>query len=387
MRKLRMGMIGGGEGAFIGAVHRMAAALTGEIELVCGAFSSDPDRSRNSGMELGIAPMRAYPNYRQMLEVESTLPSDVRMDFVAIVTPNHLHYEIARAAMEAGFHVLCEKPLTTTLEEALALRETATRTGSLLGVTFNYTGYPLVKHARHLVASGALGEVRKLLVEYLQGWLAYPIERAGQKQAEWRTDPLRAGAAGCLGDIGTHAFNLAEYISGLSVCEVSADLTTFVEGRRVDDDATVLLHFAKGAKGVLCASQVAIDEENALTIRIYGTKGSVEWRQEEPNTLVLKWAGRGREIIRAGVNYRDRLCPQALAASRLPCGHPEGFIEAFANIYRGFAEALRRRIGETVKPALDYPTLDDGVRAMAFVDAVLKSAQQQGQWMSLGTQY
>ncbi|MCX7624997.1 MAG: Gfo/Idh/MocA family oxidoreductase [Candidatus Sumerlaeaceae bacterium] len=383
MRKLRMGMVGGGEGAFIGAVHRMAASLTGEIELVCGAFSSSAERSRKSGIALGIAPMRAYPNYRQMLEVESTLPSDARMDFVTIVTPNYLHYEIARAALETGFHVLCEKPLTTTLEQALALKDVAARTGRLVGVTFNYTGYPLVKHARHLVGLGALGEVRKVFVEYLQGWLAFPVERDGQKQAEWRTDPERAGAAGCLGDIGTHAFNLAEYVACLRVREVSADLTTFVQGRQVDDDAAVLMRFENGAKGVLCASQVAIDEENALTIRLYGTKGSLEWRQEEPNTLVVKWAGRGREVLRSGVNYRDRLCPQAIAASRLPCGHPEGFIEALANLYRGFAEAVRHHEGEPLAPLLDHPTLDDGVRAMAFVEAALQSSQAEGQWKTL----
>jgi predicted dehydrogenase len=378
-----MGMVGGGQGAFIGAVHRMAAALDGRIELVCGAFSSDPERSRSSAAELGISPQRAYPHYRQMLETELALPDDMRMDFVTIVTPNNLHYEVARATLEAGFHVLCEKPLTTTLDEALNLREAAQRTRLLFGVTFNYTGYPLVKHARHLVTTGALGDIRKVIVEYLQGWLAFPIEQEGQKQAAWRTNPAQAGPAGCLGDIGTHAANLAEYIVGQRISEVAAELTTFVPGRRVDDDVAVLMRFEKVARGVLVASQIAIDEENALRIRVYGTKGSLEWKQEEPNTLVLKWAGRAREVLRAGVNYQDRLSPGALAASRLPCGHPEGFIEAFANIYRAFADAILAQRGEASPSTLDYPSLEQGVRAMAFVDAVLRSARVGGQWTKL----
>jgi predicted dehydrogenase len=378
-----MGMIGGGRGAFIGAVHRMAAALDGGIELVCGAFASDPERSRASALELGIEPMRAYPHYRQMLEVESTLPDDVRMDFVTIVTPNHLHYEIARAALECGFDVVCEKPLTTTLAEALDLRDVVRRTRRLLAVTFNYTGYPLVKQARHLAVSGALGELRKVCVEYVQGWLAFPIEREGNKQAAWRTDPARAGAAGCLGDIATHAANLAEYVTGLPITEVCAQLTTFVPDRQVDDDVAALLKFANGARGVLHASQVAIDEENGLSIRVYGTRGSLEWRQEDPNTLVLKWADRPREVVRAGAGYTDRLCPLALAASRLPAGHPEGFIEAFANIYRGFAGALRVSRGLGGEPVLDYPTVEEGIRAMAFVDAVLRNASVDGRWSSI----
>ncbi len=383
-RKFRMGMVGGGKGAFIGAVHRMAATLDGLAELACGAFSSNPQRSLASARELGVPPHRAYPNYRQMFEREATLPDGDRMDFVTIVTPNHLHYEVARAAMEAGFDVVCEKPLTTTLEEALELQKLAERTGRLFAVTFNYSGYPLVKQARHLVRSGALGEIRKVCVEYVQGWLAFPIENEGQKQAAWRTDPAQAGPAGCLGDIGTHAAHLAEYITGARICELCARLTTFVPGRRVDDDVSVLLRFDSGAEGFLHASQVAIDEENALSIRVYGTRGALEWRQEEPNTLILKWADRPREILRAGVNYGERLCSEARAALRLPCGHPEGFIEAFANIYRGFFAALARRPGETIEaPELDYPTLDQAVRIMAFVDAVLKNAHSSTKWTEL----
>ncbi|MGB9690615.1 MAG: Gfo/Idh/MocA family protein [Candidatus Sumerlaeaceae bacterium] len=378
--KIRMGMVGGGDGAFIGAVHRMAAALAGNIELVCGAFSSIPERSLASAQSLGIASDRAYATYRQMFEVEAMLPEGERMDFVSIVTPNHLHYEVARAAIETGFHVLCEKPLTTTLEQALTLEECVRRQGVLFAVAFNYTAYPLVKHARELVMSGALGQTRKVIVEYVQGWLAFPIEREGQKQALWRTDPAIAGPAGCLGDIGTHAANLAEYITAQPIAEVCAELTSFVEGRRVDDDAAVLLRFANGARGLLHASQVAIDEENGLCIRVYGTKGGLEWHQEEPNTLILKWADRAREIIRAGTSYGTRLSPSALAACRLPAGHPEGFLEAFANLYRNFADAVRSRRGDIVEPAFDYPTLKDGLRAMAFVDAVLRSARTQHKW-------
>lgn len=381
--KVRMGMVGGGEGAFIGAVHRMAAALAGHIELVCGAFSRDPERSLRSARTLGISPQRAYATFRQMLEVEAMLPDDQRMDFVAVVTPNHLHYEIARAALECNFHVFCEKPLTTTLHDALALKNTVQRTGRLFGVAFNYTGYPLVKHARHLVASGALGDVRKVVVEYVQGWLAFPIEKDGQKQALWRTDPTLAGPAGCLGDIGTHAANLAEYIACQPIAEVCADLSTFVPGRPVDDDVAVLLRFAHGARGILHASQVAIDEENGLTIRVYGTKGSLEWRQEDPNTLIVKWPDRPREIVRAGTSYASRLSPAAVAACRLPAGHPEGFIEAFANLYRAFADDIRRSRGEILESVLDYPTVEEGVRAMAFVDAVLRSATSGAKWVAV----
>lgn len=379
-----MGMIGGGEGAFIGAVHRMAAALDGRIDLVCGALSRDAQRARSSALALGIAPERAYPHFKQMLEVESTLPSDMRMDFVAIVAPNHVHYEAARAALEAGFDVLCEKPLTTTLDEARRLAEAVARTGQLFAVAFNYTGYPLVKQARHVIHSGALGEIRKVVVEYQQGWLAFPIELTGQKQAAWRTDPAQAGPAGCLGDIATHAANLAEYVTGLPIVEVSSELTSFVEGRRVDDDVAVLLRFEQGARGVLHATQIAIGKENGLTLRVHGTRGSLEWHQEEPNTLVLDWADRPREVLRAGANYVDRLAPQAIAASRLPCGHPEGFLEAFANIYRGFVDALlARESSGSASCVVDYPKIDAGVRSMAFVDAVLRNARSGEKWTRL----
>ena len=379
-RRVRMGMVGGGPGAFIGAVHRMAARLDGKIDLVCGVFSSDPEKTRSMGKELGIPAERLYADYREMFERESQLSLGQRMDFVSIVTPNYLHYDIARLALASGFHVFCEKPVTTTAQEAVLLREETARSDRLFGVAFNYSAYPLVKHARHLVRSGKLGELRKVVVEYPQGWLAFPIEQEGQKQASWRTDPAKAGPAGCLGDIGTHAFHLAEYITGCSVTEVCADLTSHVQSRRVDDDVSVLLRFAGGARGILHASQVSIDEENGLSIRVYGTQGALEWHQEEPNTLILKWPDRPREIVRAGVNYSQRLCTEALAASRLPCGHPEGFIEAFANLYRAFADAILWREGELDNPPqLDFPTIEAGVRVMQCVEAVLVNAQASGE--------
>jgi predicted dehydrogenase len=385
-RPIRMGMIGGGPDAFIGAVHRMAAALDGKITLHCGAFSSDPQKSRHFATHhLGLPPDRAYSSWQEMIEKQANLPPQERIDFITIVTPNHLHAGPAIAALRAGFPVACDKPLAHTLQDAQNIYDTVCQTGLPFLLTHNYTGYPLVKQARHIVRSGELGPIRKILVEYPQGWLATPLEHTGQKQASWRTDPARAGAVGCMGDIGTHAENLAEYITGLRIHSLCADLTTFVPGRRLDDDGNVLLRYHGGAKGILHASQISIDEENGLAIRIYGEKGGLHWRQEEPNTLIRTTLGGHRQIIRAGINYADRLCPAAIHASRLPCGHPEGFIEAFANLYKNFAAVLQaRHHGQQPDPLeLDFPTAHDGLRGMQFLDALLRSTRQGGSWVTL----
>ncbi len=379
-RRLRMGMVGGGRGAFIGGVHRMAAELDGQIELVCGAFSSDPKRSRQSGADWFLPSDRCYDSYTDMFERESQVPADERMDFVTIVTPNDLHFPVARVALKHGFHVVCDKPMTLNLKEAKQLAQQVEKSGRLFALTHNYTGYPMVKEARARVRSGALGTIRKVVVEYPQGWLVKALERGGQKQASWRTDPKRAGAAGCMGDIGTHAENLAEYMTGLKIEELCADLTTFVPGRKLEDDGNVLLRFTNGARGVLYASQISAGEENALRIRVYGDKGGLEWAQEEPNTLTLKWAERPREVLRAGTGH---LSPEAAAACRLPAGHPEGFIEAFANIYRAFADALRagtvKKRGR--KTEHDFPDVRDGVRGMAFIEAVVTSSRKGARWV------
>ena len=320
-RKMRMGMVGGGQGAFIGAVHRMAAALDGEIELVCGAFSSDPDRSKASGKDLFLPEERAYGSYQEMIETEKTLPLGERMDFVSIVTPNHVHVPPAKMALRNGFPVICDKPLSFSLEQARELRSVVEETGLLFGLTHNYTGYPMVKQARHMVQSGKLGKIRKIVVEYPQGWLSTLLEATGMKQATWRTDPSKSGAAGSMGDIGSHAENLAEYISGLQISELCADLTIFVEGRKLDDDGNVLLRFDNGAKGILHCSQISVGEENNLNIRIYGETGGLEWHQQEPNTLIYK-TNEGRSILRTGVGD---LSDMAQAHSRVPAGHPEGY--------------------------------------------------------------
>ncbi len=375
-RKLRMGMVGGGRGAFIGAVHRMAATLDGKIELAAGAFSSDPERSRASGRDLLLPPDRVYGSYREMIEKESALPPGDRIDFVVIVTPNHEHFPAAKTALLAGFPVMCDKPLALNLAEARELRALVEKTGLLFGLTHNYSGYPMVKEARNRVAAGELGRVRRVVAEYSQGWLSSPLEATGQKQAVWRTDPARAGASCCVGDIGTHAAHLTEYVTGLPIEEIASELTTFVEGRALDDDASVLFRLGDGARGVLWASQVAIDEENGLNLRVYGEKGSLQWRQEEPNTLLLKWPDRPREILRTGANY-GRLSKEALSATRLPAGHPEGYLEAFANLYKDFASALV----EGGKP--DVPTVEDGVRGMAFIEACVESSRAEGRWTKL----
>ena len=376
-----MGLVGGGEGAFIGAVHRMAAELDGRIQLTCGAFSSDPAKSRRAGVDLyGIEPARSYGTYQELMAEEAQRPAGERMDFVAIATPNDTHFPIAQAALNAGFHVMCDKPATFDLAEAKELRQLVANKNLVFGLTHNYTGYPMVKEARHLVRNGAFGKVRRVIVEYLQGWLAEREEAAGNKQAAWRTDPARAGAAGCMGDIGTHGENLAEYVTGLRIASLCADLTAFVPGRRLEDDGNVLLRFEGGAKGVLMASQIAVGEENGLTLRVYGERGGLEWRQLEPNSLLVRWPDRPCEVRRTG---GAGVSASSAAAARLPAGHPEGFFEAFALLYRNFADTLQaKRAGR--KPSdenLDFPTLDDGVRGMAFLETVVASAEAGAQWL------
>lgn len=375
-----MGMVGGGEGAFIGPVHRMAAELDGEIELVCGAFASDPERSMRSGRDIyGLARERCYPDYEEMFAVEAARPPQAQMQFVVIATPNHIHYPVAKAALEAGFHVVCDKPVTHRLEEAEHLAELVSRSGLLFVLTHNYTGYPMVKEARNLVRSGAFGSIRRVVCEYLQGWLA---EDVSNKQADWRTDPERAGVAGCFGDIGSHAENLLEYVTDLKIVELCADLSSFVPGRQLDDDGNVLLRFGSGAKGILFASQVAVGEENGLRLRVYGERGGLEWSQTEPNSLIVRWPDRPYEVRRTG---GSGLSAAALNATRLPAGHPEGYLEAFAVLYRNFASALRATLsGTDPNPEmLDFPTIDDGVRGMRFISAVVTSSARGGQWMSL----
>jgi len=375
-------MVGGGRGAFIGAVHRMAAALDGQIELVCGAFSSDAERSRLSGEDFFLPAARVYTDYTEMITCEAQLPLGERMDFVSIVTPNHMHFGPAKLALQHGFHVVCDKPLSFTIAEAEELVVLVEETGLLFALTHNYTGYPMVKHARAMIAAGELGDIRKVVVEYPQGWLSTNLEATQQKQADWRTDPARSGAAGAMGDIGSHAENLAEYITGLKISELCADLTAFVPGRRLDDDGNVLLRFDNGAKGVLHASQICAGEENDLNIRVYGTKGGFHWRQMEPNTLIVKWLDRPTEMRRTGV------CdpyPAAAAHQRIPGGHPEGYLEAFANIYRNVAHCLQARLAGTDPDPLltDFPTVEDGLRGMRFIQKVVESSAAGATWVRL----
>jgi predicted dehydrogenase len=380
--KIRYGMVGGGEGAFIGAVHRMAAALDGDYQLVCGAFSSDAERNRRSAAGLGLDSARAYPTLDALLAAEATLPEDQRMQVLAIVTPNHLHAPAAIAALDAGFHVMSEKPMALDLAESLAIEAAIARSGKLYGLTFTYSGYPLVEEARVRVARGDLGAIRLVQVEYSQGWLSQPIDRDGQKQAEWRTDPARAGLGGCLGDIGTHAFQLVEHVSGLTVEELSAELTTHVPGRRLDDDVAALLRLEGGARGVLKASQIAAGDENGLRLRIHGEKGGLDWSQMEPNTLTLRWLDRPAEIVRAGGPGLD---PLTTARLRTPAGHPEGYIEAFANLYRSFGRAVRA--GATAPPPRGtadwFPSITDGLRTMTFVEAMIANSAGDAKWTSL----
>jgi len=377
--KVRMGMVGGGEGAFIGGIHRMAAAMDGEIELVCGAFSSDPERSAQSGAMLYLEPERVYGDYRQMMSAEAALPADQRMQFVAIVTPNDLHFPVAEAALGAGFHVLSDKPATLSLAQALQLRERVRDSGLLYGLTHTYTGYPLVKEARERISRGELGKIRKVVVEYTQGWLADRQEDLGNKQASWRLNPAQAGVSSCMGDIGVHAANLAEYVSGLNITEVCADLSAFVEGRELDDDGSILLRLERGAKGVLMASQVCVGEENALSLRIYGENGGLEWRQQEPNTLWLKWADRPTEMLRTGGAYLGDL---AGVNTRTPMGHPEGYLEAFANVYMAFTAQIRAHEAgsdENLR-SRDCPGIEEAVRGMNFIELAVTASGSDIKW-------
>lgn len=380
-RKIRMGMVGGGPGSFIGAVHRMAANLDGRIELVCGCFSASPEKSLEAGRALYLPDERIYASYQEMMEREAALPEGERMDFVSIVTPNHVHFGPAMLALEKGFDVAMDKPITYTLEEAKQLRDKVKESGRLLLLTYTYTGYPMVKEARERVRRGDLGKIRVIYVEYPQGWL-YTDCSATNKQAAWRVDPKRSGKAGCMGDIGTHAFNLAEYISGLRAEALCGELNTFVPDRLLDDDGAALLRFEGGARGVLMASQVAISQENSLSIRIYGEKGGLEWHQEEPNTLLLRWPDRPTEVVRTG---GPGLSVWASANTRTPAGHPEGYLEAFANLYRHFAAVLQARLaGEEPKLTdLDFPSVEEGVRGMQFIEAIVATKNSEQKWILL----
>ena len=375
-RTLRYGMVGGGQNAFIGAVHRMAANLDGQIQLVAGAFSSDPENSRSTGEQLFLDPRRVYPSFEAMAKAEAALPAGERIDFVTIVTPNFLHAPVATTFLKAGFHVVCDKPMTLTLKEARALRDTVRKSGKVFALTHNYTGYPMVKEARELVRTGRLGRILKVVAEYPQGWLLDRIEAEGQKQAAWRADPKKAGASCCVGDIGTHAENLGRYITGLHIEELCAEFTSFLPGRKLEDDANLLLRYRGGAKGVLHCSQISCGEENNLNIRVYGTKGALAWQQEHPNELKFVPKGEPAQILRRGNGY---VSAAAKKSTRLPFGHPEAFIEAFANIYLEAVAAIRARSAGR-KGAFDFPTVDDGVEGMAFIETAVKSAQSNGKW-------
>lgn len=381
-RKLRMGMIGGGKDAFIGAIHRIAANMDGLIELVCGALSIHKETAIESGHMLFLPEDRIYTSYEEMISAESKLPEDKRMDFVTIVTPNFAHFAPAMMALDNGFNVVIEKPITFTLDEAKQLREKLEETGLMLLLTHTYSGYPLVKEAKQIVKGGSLGKVRKIYVEYIQGWLSKLSEREGNAQAAWRTDPKKSGKSGCMGDIGTHAAHLAEYISGLKITQLNASLNVVVEGRMLDDDGAILLRFEENATGVLTASQIAAGEENALKIRVYGENGSLEWAQQEPNTLTLKWTDKPAQTVRAGGNYGDRESSYAVHNTRTPGGHPEGYLEAFGNLYRNFALSLQAKLNnEEPKPEwLDFPGIEDGIRGMAFIENVVASNESNEKW-------
>lgn len=380
--KVRMGMVGGGIGAFIGGVHRMAAALDGQIELVCGAFSSDAEKSKKSGEELFLNPNRVYGDFKEMMEKESQLPPDQRMELVSIVTPNHMHFEPAKLAIEYGFHIIADKPLCFDLEQAYTLQKIVKNSDRIFALTHNYTGYPMVKQAKHMLENGDLGKIRKIVVEYPQGWLSTYLEGENQKQAAWRTDPTKSGIAGAIGDIGTHAENLAEYITGLKITAMCADISTLVEGRLLDDDGNVLLRFDNGARGILYASQISAGEENNLRIRVYGEIGGLEWAQMEPNSLIVRWADKPIQIFRTG---GVDVCESAQKHTRIPAGHPEGYLEAFANIYRNVAMCIQaKRAGEKVDEVYeDFPSIDDGVRGMEFVYNVINSGKNTEKWLDI----
>jgi predicted dehydrogenase len=379
-RKLRMGMIGGGKDAFIGAVHRLALNMDGQIELVAGALSVNPEIAVDSGRSLFLDPERIYTDYKVMLDKEAAMPADKRLDFITIVTPNFVHFDPAMMALDKGFNVVIEKPITFSLEQAKQLKEKVQQTGLTLLLCHTYTGYPMVKQAKQMLKEGALGKIRKVFVEYPQGWLSTLLEKTGQAQASWRTDPKKSGAAGCMGDIGTHAFNLAEYVTGSSVTSICAELNVVVEGRMLDDDGAVLLKFNNGATGVLMATQVAAGEENNIRIRVYGEKGGLEWKQEDANSLVIKWLNKPAEIYRAGTGYVNSF---ASHNSRTPAGHPEGYLEAFANLYKNFALTVNAKMNKEEPKAewLDFPGVDEGIRGMAFIENVVASGKSDVKWM------
>jgi predicted dehydrogenase len=372
-------MVGGGEGAFIGAVHRIAARLDDRYELVAGALSASADKAMRSAEAIGLAPDRSYPDFQTMAHAEAARSDGI--EAVAIVTPNHMHVPVAEAFLDARIHVICDKPLTTTLEQALRLRDKARASGLIFAVTYNYTGYPLVRHARAMVEAGELGSVRIVQVEYPQDWLAGPLEASGQKQADWRTDPARSGAGGCIGDIGTHAYQLAHFVSGMMPAQILAELTTFVPGRRVDDNVQILLRYANGARGALWASQVAAGQNNGLHLRLFGEKGALEWRQEEPNRLIWSPLGEPPRLINRGTAAMNA---SGQRVNRIPAGHPEGYLEAFATIYAEVATTIiARRTGASIDPAVTFPTIEDGVAGVAMVDAALRSSRDGGVWVTM----
>jgi len=373
-------MIGGGRGAFIGSVHRIAAIMDGQAELVAGAFSSDAQRSKDSGKDFLLAPERVYGSYQEMATAEAAMSKQQRLDFIVIVTPNHEHFPPAKLFLKAGFNVICDKPVTFDVRQARALQQVVEKSGKVFVLTHNYTGNVMVKQARELVRKGKLGDIRKVLVEYPQGWLATQLEADGQKQASWRTDPKRSGAAGCMSDLGSHAENLARYVTGLEISELCADLTSFVPGRTLDDDGNVLLRFKGGAKGVLHSSQISIGDENNLNLRVYGSKASLEWNQEHPNELSVKFGDQPRQIWRRGNSYVT--VPGHF--TRVPFGHPEGYLEAFANIYQEAFRAIRAEVaGRKIPKDVDYPTVTDGLKGMLFIAAVVKSATKGSRWVRL----
>ena len=384
-RKLRMAMVGGGPGAFIGEVHRKAARMDGRIEILAGAFDIDPEKSKQMGEELNLDPSRVYSDYKEMIAKETALPVDKRIDFVAVTTPNNWHFPIAKESLEAGFNVMCEKPMTMTVEEAVELEKVVKATGKTFGLMHTYSGYPMVKLAKDLVKQGEIGKVRKVVVRYAQGWLAKAIEKDGQMQASWRTDPKQSGAAGCVGDIGTHAANLAEYITGSKITDICADLNSFVDGRLLDDDGNCLLKMENGIKGVLHCSQISIGEENGLKIWIYGSEGGLEWYQEHPNQLLVKPIDKPTEIWSRGNEYVNNRSEAAARNTRIPAGHPEGYLESFANHYVNFADTiLAKEAGEAPDAImLDFPDVADGVDGMNFIEKVVESAQSDQKWTSL----
>ena len=376
--RIRLGMVGGGEGAFIGAVHRIAARLDDRYELVAGALSASADKAMRSAEAIGLAGDRSYPDFQTMARAEAARPDGI--EAVAIVTPNHMHVPVAEAFLAAGIHVICDKPLTTTLDQALRLRDAVRASGLIFAVTYNYSGHPLVRHARAMVASGELGAIRVVQVEYPQDWLAGPLEASGQKQADWRTDPARSGAGGCVGDIGTHAYQLAHFVSGMKPAQILAELTTFVPGRRLDDNVQILLRYENGARGALWASQVAPGQDNGLRLRVFGETGALQWRQEEPNTLIWSPLGEAPRLIGRGTAAMNA---SGQRVSRIPAGHPEGYLEAFATIYAEVAAAIvARRTGVAVDPAVTFPDIEDGVAGVALVDAAVRSSATGGVWVT-----